>query len=214
MIPASLGNDFIRKNHYSGTAVPYSILHFGCFLDQRLHGVLQYGKSIDKRKVIGLVDTGLSVDQGWNCFLELNRMAFDEHLPRCSESRCIAVSIRLIKKHAPHIKWLLSFADGTQCGDGTIYRASGFKLCGINKNSTIYKLADGTTRAKHGTSKGNFEGAKKMDGFQLRYIYLIDKNCKITVPILKFEDIDKAGAGMYKGEKVTYQERNKIKKEL
>jgi hypothetical protein len=37
--------------------------------------------------------------------------------------------IKLIKKNAPHIKWLLSsYADGNLCGDGTIYRASGFKL--------------------------------------------------------------------------------------
>jgi hypothetical protein len=36
--------------------------------------------------------------------LELNRMAFDDYLPKYSESRCIAISIKLIKKNAPHIK--------------------------------------------------------------------------------------------------------------
>jgi hypothetical protein len=45
-------------------------------------------------------------------------------------------SIKLIKKNAPHIKWILSFSDGNQCGDGTIYRASGFKLIGVNKNTS------------------------------------------------------------------------------
>ncbi|MBO7444194.1 MAG: hypothetical protein J6W16_03725 [Methanobrevibacter sp.] len=64
-------------------------------------------------------------------------MAFDEDLPRNSESRCIAISIRLIKKSAPRIKRIISFADGTQCGDGTIYRASGFKLVGIATNSSL-----------------------------------------------------------------------------
>ena len=46
-----------------------------------------------------------------------------------------------------------------------------------------------------------------LQGFQLRYIYLIDKSCKITVPILPFSMIDKMGAGMYKGEKITLAER-------
>ncbi len=53
-------------------------------------------------------------------------------------------------------------------------------------------------------------GAKKLNGNQLRYIYLIDKTCKITVPILPFSEIDKQGAGMYKGKKITLQERKVI----
>ena len=50
-------------------------------------------------------------------------------------------------------------------------------------------------------------GAKKLNGNQLRYIYLIDKSCKITVPILPFSKIDEMGAGMYKGKKVSLSER-------
>ena len=50
-------------------------------------------------------------------------------------------------------------------------------------------------------------GCKPIAGFQNRYIYLIDKTCKITVPILPFSKIDEMGAGMYKGKKVSLQER-------
>jgi hypothetical protein len=46
-----------------------------------------------------------------------------------------------------------------------------------------------------------------LTGYQLRYIYLIDKTCKITVPILPFSKIDELGAGMYKGERVSLQSR-------
>jgi hypothetical protein len=52
-------------------------------------------------------------------------------------------------------------------------------------------------------------GAKKAKGFMLGYVYLIDKSCKINVPILPFSEIDKCGAGMYKGEKITLAERQK-----
>jgi hypothetical protein len=229
VIPAKIANEFVKKHHYSGKVVSNSSLHFGCFLDNKLHGVLSYGSPMDKSKVLPMVQPSL-----WNEMLELNRMAFDEYLPKYSESRCIAISIRLIKKNAPHIKWILSFSDGTQCGDGTIYRASGFYLTMIKENSQLFELPTGekvhkmnfeTTRptplqTKLRKQTGNISGsvtklmkelgAKPLNGFQLRYIYLIDKTCKITVPILPFSKIDEMGAGMYKGEKITIAERKEL----
>jgi hypothetical protein len=211
VIPSKIANEFVKKNHYSGKVVNMSNLHFGCFLDNTLHGVMSYGSPMDKRNVLGLVDTGIKdLNKKWNEMLELNRMAFDDYLPKYSESRCIAISIRLIKKNAPQIKWLLSYSDATQCGDGTIYRASGFKLTQINKNGTIYKLASGEIVAKRGDSKYDFNGSKALKGFQNRYIYLIDKSSEITCPILNFKEIDKQGAGMYKGKKISLQERRDI----
>lgn len=213
VIPAKIANEFVKAHHYSGKVVNNSSLHFGAFLDGKLHGVLSYGSPFDKTKVLPLVS-----GTAWNEMLELNRMAFDNFLPKNSESRCIAVSIKLIKQNAPHIKWILSFSDGTQCGDGTIYRASGFLLTGIKKNSSIIKLPNGEVRAKMTFTKGSNilkqngkatipEGSTYLNGFQLRYIYLIDKTCKITVPILPFSKIDEVGAGMYKGKRITLQDR-------
>ena len=208
VIPSKVANEFVKKHHYSGKVVSLSQIHFGCFLDNKLHGVMSYGPPMDKRNVLNLVDSGVyDINRKWNEMLELNRMAFDDFLPKNSESRCIAISIKLIKKNAPHVKWILSYSDATQCGDGTIYRASGFKLTQINKNGTIYKLASGEVVAKRGDSKYDFKGSSVLKGFQNRYIYLVDKSCKITVPILPFSEIDKHGAGMYKGKKITLQER-------
>lgn len=201
VIPAKLANDFVKKHHYSGKVVNNSILHFGCFLYGELHGVMSYGSPLDKRKVLPLVQPSQ-----WNEMLELNRMAFDEYLPKNSESRCIAVSFKLLKKNAPHIKWILSFSDATQCGDGAIYRASGFVLTGIKENTgqrvdeangKVYSQV--TFSAHRPNDEEYWNSLKKLAGFQLRYIYLIDKTCKITVPIIPFSEIEKAGAGMYKG---------------
>ena len=235
VIPANIANEFVKKHHYSGKVVQNSKLHFGVFLDGRLHGVMQYGPSLDKSKIIGLVK-----DTGWNEFIELNRMAFDEYLPANSESRAISISIKLIKKYAPHIKWIVSFADGTQCGDGTIYRASGFVLTDIKKNFNLCELPNGdkihkmtlesnptsSRKELNGKSyyditdgKFNFKkyvretNGKILKGYQLRYIYFIDKSYKkrLTVPIIPFSEIDKIGAGMYKGEKISRTERHNKK---
>lgn len=218
VIPAKIANDFVKLNHYSGKVVPNSKLHFGCFLDGKLHGVLSYGSSLDKRKTIGLVK-----NTGWNEYLELNRMAFDEYLPKNSESRCISISIKLLKKNAPHIKWILSYSDACDCGDGTIYRGSGFFLTLIKENSDIFLLPNGkkihsmtiksskTLINKYGNWKKYLDiehkGWKKIIGYQLRYIYLIDKSCQINVPILPFRKIDELGAGMYKGNKISIKDR-------
>ena len=210
VIPAKIANDFVRKHHYSGKVVPNSKLHFGAFLDGKLHGVMSYGASMKKDQLIGLVE-----GTKWNEFIELNRMAFDDYLPRNAESYCIAKSIKLIKKNAPHIKWIVSFADGCQCGDGTIYRASNFVLTQIKENTTLRinpktgEVLQSMTAFHKGILK-EYKSWEKVKGYQLRYIYFIDKSCraKLTVPEISFSKIDEIGAGMYKGEKVTQAERH------
>lgn len=184
---------------------------------------MSFGSPMDKRKVLPLVE-----GTAWTGMLELNRMAFSDRLPRNSESRCIAVAFKLIRKHYPHIEWVLSYSDGAQCGDGTIYRASGFVLTQIKKNSTLYATPSGVPIAKitwddaspqrrvflaekygfvnfyaasyiHKTAKIN--KMSPIPGFQLRYVYFLNKDARdrLTVPALPFSKIDEMGAGMYKG---------------
>lgn len=131
-IQPAIAKDFVMANHYSGKVAASSSLHFGVFWKGKLEGVLQYGHPIDKRKSLTLV-----ADTPWSGFLELNRMAFSQALPRNTESRALAITMRLIRKFRPDIKWIVSYADATQCGSGTIYRASGFYLTSIKPNQTI-----------------------------------------------------------------------------
>lgn len=228
VLPPKVANKFMKAHHYSKKVVNNSNLHFGCFLGNRLGGVMSFGSPLDKKKVLGLVHDANGKPVKWNEMLELNRMAFSELLPRNSESRCIAVAIKLLKKNAPHIRWLLSFSDATQCGDGTIYRASGFHLTAINKSKNLAMLEDGTVIHKmtlesnptiprkelNGKSYYQFTGGKYdfkayakhvgsgiIEGFQLRYILLIDKTCTLNCPDIPFSRITEMGAGMYKGQK-------------
>lgn len=224
-IKAADANALVQRVHYSGKVVPNSQLHLGVFLAGRLEGVMQFGPSMDKRKTLGMVR-----DTAWNGFLELNRMAFSDALPRNSESRALGVAMRMIRKAYPGIEWVISFADGTQCGDGTIYRASGFVLTGINENKTLVQFPDGTRIANMTlTAHWNTEavaglckrlgvpvkarsitewralGGKELPGFQLRYVYFLNPAARerLTVPVLPFEKIEQIGAGMYRGEKKT-----------
>ena len=217
----------VRRVHYSGKVVQNSQLHLGVFLDGRLEGAMQFGPSLDKRKIQGLVR-----DTGWNGFIELNRMAFSDRLPRNSESRALGVAFRLIRKHYPHIEWVVSFSDATQCGDGIIYRASGFVLTGIVVSKNLVRLPCGLVihkmtlessptqprnelggRSYYEVTGGRYDlkryveetGAKVISGYQLRYLYFTNPAARerLTVPILPFSKIEEMGAGMYRGEKIT-----------
>ncbi|OPZ24550.1 MAG: hypothetical protein BWZ03_00130 [bacterium ADurb.BinA186] len=126
----------IKKLHYSGKVCVGSQLNFGVYLRGILIGGLQFGKSIDIRR------TGPTIGCGMHDYLELNRMAIADVGIKNVESRSISYCLNFIKKNYPFIKAVLSFADATQCGDGTIYRASGFKLIQINKNKSILKVDD------------------------------------------------------------------------
>lgn len=225
----------IQREHYSGKYVNNSQVHFGVFLDGRLEGAMQFGPPMDKRKLLSLVS-----GTKWNGMAELNRMAFSENLPRNSESRALGIVLRSFRKHAPHVEWIVSFSDAAQCGDGTIYRASGFVLTGIKRNKSMLKapngevfsdlrLHAGSTRVIRraeaiamqyngghqvphilngggATNKGFLNaGFREISGFQLRYIYFLNPAARdrLTVPILPFSEIDRCGARMVRGIRVT-----------
>lgn len=222
-ITRSEADAVIKREHYSGKVVQNSQIHMGIFFAGRLEGALQFGPSLDKRKMLGLV-----TETPWNGFLELNRMALSEALPPNSESRSISIAMKLLGKYAPKVQWVVSFADGTQCGDGTIYRASGFVLTGIKKSANLIRLPDQTTihkmtlesnpksarkelggRSYYDITGGRYDlnkyvsevGGTVIPGFQLRYIYFLHKSARerLTVPIIPFSEINKLGAGMYLG---------------
>lgn len=217
---AKEANAFMRRAHYSGKVVPNSQLHLGVYLNGRLEGALQFGPPMDKRKLIGLVE-----GTTWNGFLELNRMAFTEALPRNSESRAIAVCMRLLRKHRPEIRWVVSYADATMCGDGTIYRAAGFVLTGIKRDENMAIDAEGGTHHKisyqaHPIHTGfsaitggkcdwdafvKAKGWTHAEGFQLRYIYFLDPAARgdLAVPEIPYSEIQARGVGMYRGRRTS-----------
>ena len=198
----------VKTIHYSGKIVNNSQIHFGVFVGKRCGGAMSFGMSTDKRKMAPLVG-GTRLNE----FMELNRLAFAEWLPKNSESRALGYALRYLRKNYPHLKWVVSFADATQCGDGTIYRASGFVLTQIKKNSSLLRMPNGdVVSTKMLNNKINSEGhrmtkvakengAKPLPGFQLRYLYFLQPKTRryLTVREIPFSEIAAHGASMYRG---------------
>jgi hypothetical protein len=202
-ISAADANRIVQRLHYSGKVVPNSQVHFGVFLDGACGGALQFGPSLRRDLTCQLVK-GTRLRE---C-LELNRLAFADWLPRNSESRALAVSMRILRKQYQHIKWVISFADACQCGDGTIYRAAGFLLTDIKRNVNIRinprtGKPQTSIRAYHDKLTSEFSSWPRLEGFQLRYVYFLhpDERRNLTVPVLPYSRIAELGAGMYRGQK-------------
>ena len=210
----------IKKYHYSGKVVQNSNLCFGVYYKGLLLGAMQFGSPTDKRKMLPLVK-----DTKWNEMIELNRMAFSDALPRFAESRAIAMAFKWMKKNAPQIEWVISFADGCQCGHGTIYQASNFQLCQIKENKSIIKLPNGDVVRDlvfHSSQKGKYaneikaqgisnrteylnkyyKGWVRMVGYMYKYIYFLNPKAKerFTGQFIPFSKIKELNIEMYKGE--------------
>ena len=127
-ISAKDANRIVKRLHYSGKVDTRSQIHFGIFLDGKCGGAMQFGPSVNKH-----ASRNLFKNCGWHEWIELHRMAFADWLPRFGESRCIGYAMRYIKKQYSQIKFVISYSDASQCGDGAIYRASGFVLTDIKK---------------------------------------------------------------------------------
>jgi hypothetical protein len=207
-IRGSDASRLVTRWHYSGNVVRNSQVHIGAFLGDRCGGVLQFGPPMMRRQVLGLVR-----GTGWSEMMELNRLAFADWMPRNGESRCLAVSMRMLRKQYPSLKWVLSFADGVQCGDGTIYRAAGFVLTGIRRSNQILQLDDGTRTTRFKLSKdvrtmpngrASTNIGTPLHGHMFRYVYFLQPGARaqLTVPEVPYSKIAEMGLRMYRGQRV------------
>jgi len=207
----------VQRHHYSGKSTQNSQIHLGVFYKDKLEGALQFGPSIDKRRM------AKNLNVGFNEVIELNRMALSDACPKNSESRSLGVSLRLIKKKYPHIKIVVSFADACQCGDGTIYKASGFKLHSFKKNTSLLigpsgdivakKSLDDKIDGKTGKYLSSIyikeKGYKPLIGFQMKYLYFLDKKIEKNYKFIPFTEIPN-NVKMYKGIKREEHENNAL----
>lgn len=123
---------FVEKNHYSHNVNGVKISH--CFRVEFMG------------KLVGGVIFGSLSTTAWKRFsdsekkvLELRRLVLLDEAGRNSESRVIGWCLRWIKKHAPHIEIVVSYADPAHNHSGVIYRASNFKYLGVGSSDKGFR---------------------------------------------------------------------------
>lgn len=190
-IDRNIAIEIIVKNHYSKKVFNNSYIHLGCFINEELLGVLQFGHLLNNLSVGALIE-GTKPGEA----LELNRMWFDDKAKRNSESRALSYCIRYIRSKFRNIQWIQSFAD-QRCGRfGVVYQASNFSYYGEH-TSDFYEINGEFYHqimlTNNGRSASNSVKAKKLKAVkheaikhtlrQFRYIYFMNaktkKKCKL-----------------------------------
>lgn len=183
VIPRTLANEIIVKNHYSKKYYSASYIHLGIFDHRGIRGVMQYGYAMNPASQESVV-AETKIDQ----YLELNRLWVCDSMLRNTESKAISYSIKFIRKKYPQVKWIQTFAD-ERCGKfGVVYQASNFKFYGehiacfwflddiVYHNSLMTRNPELSKSAAY--LQQNKNKAVGQDLRQFRYLYFIDKRWK------------------------------------
>lgn len=184
-IDRKLSNKIIVSNHYSKKVFNNSYIHLGCFINNEILGVLQFGHLLNNLSVSSLVDGTKPGDA-----IELNRMWFDDIAERNTESMALSYSIIYIKNKYKKIQWIQSFADERCGGFGVVYQAANFCYYGEhisdfyeNDGNYYHKIALTAKRDKAGVIGANLQKIKdnliKHSFRQFRYIYFIQQRYKL-----------------------------------
>jgi hypothetical protein len=133
-----------EKWHYLGKQDFLATIHFGAKTPGELWGAISYGTP----NASGL--NGYWTPETQDGWWEIKRLALSDDLPKNSESRFIAISLRFLRKFYP-VKGVVTYADDGVGHTGIIYRASGFNYKGLTEPKNDYWV-DGEIQQRGSTT--------------------------------------------------------------
>lgn len=174
-------------NFHYAKSVPVNVFGYSVFNDKNEWcGVVLYGTGATPN-----IGSQYNLKQGQ--IIELVRMALNGKQE--STTKAMAISIKLIKKHLPLVKIIVSYADIDQNHYGVIYQATNWNYVGdCNQNTRTGFIINGKkihNKSLHGMGKTqSISGAKSIDPNatefiskgKRKYIYPLDKS---LIPLCK-----------------------------
>ena len=133
--------DFVETWHYSSNVNGLRISNvFGLFYEDNLIGAMIYGP-------LGMANTWKKYADSESEIIELRRLCCIDNTPRNTESYFIGKTLRWLKKNTNY-KIVISYADTFHNHQGTIYKASNFKHCGMTAKCRVIEYCDRTYHDK------------------------------------------------------------------
>lgn len=117
--------------HYLKDTRFLSKVNFGAFFQGSFEGAISYG-SPNASDLKGCFTRQNQI--GW---WEIKRLVLSPRCPRNSESRFIAITLKLLRK-IHKVEGVVTYADSSQGHVGTIYKASGFESRGLTALKNDY----------------------------------------------------------------------------
>ena len=122
--------DFIEKWHYSKNVNGLTISQiFGLFYEKNLIGAMIYGS-------LAMANTWKKYAKEESKVVELKRLCCIDKTPKNTESYFIGKTLRWMKQHSG-FDLVVSYADTFYGHEGTIYKASNFKHCGMTTKGKV-----------------------------------------------------------------------------
>jgi hypothetical protein len=140
-------DEWIAQRHYLGYAPAGARLRLAVYHNGRCVGGMLWDRPIARH-----------IDQ-WTV-LELTRMYLLDECPRNSESRCLGLATRMIRRLFPEVRQLIAYSDPSYGHQGTIYKAAGW-------------VFDGVTVGKEWTPRNGVLRRNKATGPKLRWVKVL-----------------------------------------
>jgi len=173
-------------DHPHAQTLPNSSKYYmAAYIDGRLAGLAVWGWGIMPRATPSYL-FGDACDL--SDYLELCRFFVYDWCPKNTASKFLAVTHRILRKYAPEVKWLYTYAAGFQGMIGGIYKAANYDYLGkfvcdsfiyVPGKGLVHNIAlwhrYGTIYDSSDTSLRRFQkmvpGAKRWMGYNFRYLY-------------------------------------------
>lgn len=128
-VPANFIRQYVATYHYSHIMPDNAFECFAGFYKDKLAGVVVFGNGANNGTFSAIIPS-MELE---NC-RELTRLWSPDGMPKNTESRLIAESIKLLPKE---VNLIVSFADPTHNHIGTIYQATNFYYTGLSSVSKM-----------------------------------------------------------------------------
>ena len=134
-IDCKAARPYISTFHYSKTMPDSTRYVYAGYLGDKLCGIVCYGMGCGKNQYTAVIP---DIKNGE--YVELTRLWCANDMPRNTESKLIAESLKLLPTS---IKLVLSFSDESKGHVGIIYQATNWYYLGVNDGGKMLITADG-----------------------------------------------------------------------
>ncbi len=171
--------------HYSKTVPTGKLVGFGVWEDEKFKGVVLFGRGVGNAQIERY---GIPLTSG----AELVRVALREH--DAPVTQIVAIAIKMLKKHSPGMRILVSYADSRQGHLGVIYQAGNWVYTGKAKTTPdylykgkYYHVRSMNRMIKNGKMDRAFVNSlpTRSGGERLRYLYPLDDDMRQLVEGLR-----------------------------
>ena len=166
--------DACRRWHFTGTAPKGKYVRYGIWEDGKFCGVVMFGSGATPQ-----IGKNHGLDQITCC--EMVRLALGPHAT--PTSRILGIAIRLLRKHSPGIRLIITFCDPDAGHYGGIYQATGWSYVGEQKTRVHLRIRGRlwhwrTVESKYKTHslkwlRENIDPSADWVGWQRRWKYVL-----------------------------------------